>query len=114
MFRSFAPRLAALATCAAALIGMSSAAHASIGFTNTTDTTVVFELQCPDSTLDTWRLAPRGRTSIYCTNGAEAAAIRIRTHHRDGHGEVVTGVVYDGVRYALTYDDDGDVTFTRF
>jgi opacity protein-like surface antigen len=116
MFRSFAPRLATLAAGAVVLAAMSTAAHASIRFTNATDNSVVFELQCEgSSTVDSWRLAPRGHTGIYCTNGADVAAIRIHTRHNDGTAsQVVTGRVYDGIRYALSYDEDGDVTFTRF
>jgi hypothetical protein len=113
MASHLATRLAALAAMVLGVAGMARAAHADIGFTNVTDESLVFNLQCPAGSLDTWRIAPHSHLNIYCTSGARAANIAIRTTHRDGRAYIVRGTVYDGRSYAIGHDDDGDVSFER-
>jgi hypothetical protein len=106
-------RLAALAALVLGIGGMASAAKADIGFTNVTDETLVFNLQCPNGSVDTWQIYPHRHLNIYCTNNAGAAAISIRTRHSDGRAFVVRGTVYDGRTYLIGHDDDGDVSIER-
>lgn len=103
------PFAAVLAVSAVAV----PAAHADMVFRNATGRTLHFEITCNGNVMDGWSLAPYGWRSIYCKNGSQVAAVRIRTDRNDGNEMVVRTTVYDGQAYVLGYDRDGDVNIWR-
>lgn len=85
-------------------IGATSAAHADIGFTNTTSGSVTFTLQCPGAGEDVWHVAPGATRYLYCPDSS-TAYFRVRTYP----DTVVRGWVHDGEQVRLYRDSDGDV-----
>ncbi len=100
-----------LSTAAFALFALASAsaAHADVFFDNITHQPVVFTISCDGAGSDAYTVAPGGQQALYCNNGSAAAVVEIRTDRGDGSDDVVDATVWDGGRYELGYDDDGDV-----
>jgi len=89
-------------------LGTASMAHADVLFHNITDQPIVFSMSCNGNGFDEYTVAPGGDQQLYCTNGSPSAQVKIITNDGD-HDEVVHAIVWNGQRYELGYDEDGDV-----
>ena len=110
----FNGRLAAAAAFAALVgVGASSAAHASVEFTNITSQAIHFTMSCDGTVGDPWRIDPHASGALSCNNGSQAAVVVIRTDDGNGGGAVVRATVWDGRRYTIGYDHAGDVSIAN-